>query len=342
MATVLGKRKSRVQKPDPSISQEEVQAKLAKFFEAKFKPLFPTAKQPKAGSEIGEGADEDQDDDDDDEEGIGSGSSDSDDDSWDGCSNDGEQDEADDDDDDDETSPAVEVVEVISHTDTYSTAPSTKNALADKRESRAWLSSRPPLPISKDDTPSSSNKKKNKATTTAEEDAPSLLKNDLALQRLLSESHLFSSAAAKSKANGDDNDPTEHAGRNRHLATDLRLSALGSKTSIYAQAKMPMRIRKGMRAAAESKEEKRRREARENGVVLERASGKKGGSFSSFKGGRRRGGGGGGGDIDAPDVGRLRNGTLTLSKRDIASVEGGGGRGARGGLEGGLKRRRRR
>ncbi|KAK5627832.1 hypothetical protein RRF57_003547 [Xylaria bambusicola] len=283
MVTVLRKRKSRIQKADPSVNPDEVQARLARCFAAQFPSLLPLAKPiPASEPEI-------------DSEESASGSEGSDDNSWDGFS----EDEA----GDDSSTPST-VVEVISHTDTYSTSTNT----LDKRESRAWLSSRPPLPTSID--ASSSANKKTKATT-AEEDAPSLLKNDLALQRLLAESHLFSSAGA------DSGDATEHVGRNRHLATDLRLSALGSKTSIYKQEKMPMSMRKGIQAAIEGRETKRRQEARENGIVLERPT-----TLKKTSKGKRNGPHA----IDAPAVGKMNNGMLRLSKRDIADLEGGGPR----------------
>ncbi|KAI0862396.1 hypothetical protein F4860DRAFT_473245 [Xylaria cubensis] len=285
MATVLGKRKLRTQKEGPSISPEEAQAKLAQFFEAQFKPLIPTAKSPSVPDETGDEPASDSD---------GSGN-----DSWDGISE-----------DDDESSTTSTVIEVVAHTEAYTT---TTNTL-DKRESRAWLSSRPPVTT---DTSSTSKIKKVKATT-AEEDAPSLLKNDLALQRLLSESHLFSSAAAKGGGDRDPGDATEHVGRNRHLATDLRLSALGSKRSIYKQEKMPMSFRKGIQAAAEGREAKRRREAKENGIVLERP-----GALSKKVAGKRKGPSRA---IDAPAVGRMNGGMLRLGKRDIADIEGGGPR----------------
>ncbi|KAI0545672.1 hypothetical protein F4679DRAFT_588276 [Xylaria curta] len=285
MATVLGKRKLRTQKEGLSISSEEAQAKLARFFEARFKPLIPTAKPPSVPDEKGDEPASDSD---------GSG-----DDSWDGLSE-----------GDDDSSTAPEVIEVVSHTEAYTT---TTNTL-DKRESRAWLSSRPPVST---DTSATSKIKKAKANT-AEEDAPSLLKNDLALQRLLSESHLFSSAAAKGGRDRDPADATEHVGRNRHLATDLRLSALGSKKSIYDQEKMPMSFRKGIQAAAEGREAKRRREAKENGIVLERP-----GALGKKAAGKRKGPSRA---IDAPAVGRMNGGMLRLGKRDIADIEGGGPR----------------
>ncbi|KAI0416723.1 hypothetical protein F5X98DRAFT_178535 [Xylaria grammica] len=288
MATILGKRKSRMQKAYTSVSHEEVQAKLARFFEAEFKPLVPIAKPTSTPEPQIE------------QENPASNSDDSGDDSWNGLSGDEAEDES--------STPST-VVEVVSHTDTYSVV---TNAL-DKRESRAWLSSRPPIPAS-DATRSSKNKKAKE--TTAEEDAPSLLKNDLALQRLLAESHLFSSAAI---GRGDSGDAIEHVGRNRHLATDLRLSALGSKTSIYKQAKMPMSFRKGIQAAASGREAKRRVEARENGIVLERPGASNLGKKASKE--KRNGSSGA---IDAPAVGRMNNGMLKLSKKDISDIEGSG------------------
>lgn len=138
------------------------------------------------------------------------------------------------------------------------------------------------------------------------------LKKDLALQRLLSESHLLESST----------NPVL-SGANRHRATDLRIQALGSKTSILKQAKMPMSHRKGIVAKQNLREETRRREARENGIILEKAKiTKKKGAESR----RDRGVGG-------PGVGKFSGGTLSLSKKDILEIEGpkrhSGGRGSK-------------
>jgi len=126
------------------------------------------------------------------------------------------------------------------------------------------------------------------------------LKNDLALQRLLKESHLL--------------DPTSRldpSGANRHKAIDLRLQSLGSKGSILAQEKMPLAHRKGITAKAAAKEQTRRREAKVNGIILERVvKMKKGGDQR-----RERGVGG-------PGIGKFRGGTLKLSKRDINEIQG--------------------
>ncbi|RYP06784.1 hypothetical protein DL764_002944 [Monosporascus ibericus] len=335
-ATVLGKRKSRTatKEESPSISQEEALAVLQRHFEAQFKPLPAPVAKPEPGPEESLSDDDDVD-----------GASE---DSWSGVS-----DAEDSDSDEDE-------IEVVSH------AKNTPSAAADisglsKRELKALLSSRVPS-VASTTTATSSSSSSSKRKTAADgegegEDAPSLVKNDLALQRLLAESHLFSKSGTSSSTPTSNNNSTttEHAGRNRHLANDLRLAALGSKRSVYAQARMPMGIRKGIAGAAAAREDKRRREARENGVVLERKSGGGGGVAMPAAGdwlrgfgakrkggsgeGRKKGGRGGGDRIavDAPAVGRLRNGMLKLSRRDISEIQGSGGG---SGMTKGKKRRR--
>jgi hypothetical protein len=146
------------------------------------------------------------------------------------------------------------------------------------------------------------------------------LKKDLALQRLLAESHLL-----------DSSDNASLSGNNRHKATDLRLQTLGAKTSLLRQQKMPLSHRKGIIAKQGEREEKRRREARENGIILEKATL---GTKKSKVGKRDRGVGG-------PGVGKFSGGTLTLSKKDIFDIEGprSAGRGGRGGRGGSARGR---
>lgn len=127
------------------------------------------------------------------------------------------------------------------------------------------------------------------------------LKNDLALQRLLKESHLLESASELA--------PT---GKNRHKALDLRMQSLGAKSSLY-QHKMPTAHRRGIKAKATSKDEKRRREAKENGIVLEKPAPKSKTGNNNKK--RDRGVGG-------PSVGKFSGGTLNLSQRDINAITG--------------------
>ncbi|RYP62822.1 hypothetical protein DL769_007150 [Monosporascus sp. CRB-8-3] len=335
-ATILGKRKSRTatEEESPSISQEEALAIFQRHFEAQFKPLPPSQIPAAASAAKPEPDPEESLSDGDDVDGASE-------DSWSGVS--GAEDSYSDEDE----------IEVVSHTKNTPSAAADVSGLS-KRELKALLSSR--VPSVATTTSSSSSSKRKPATDgegEGEEDAPSLLKNDLALQRLLTESHLFSkSSSSSSTATPNNNTTTEHAGRNRHLANDLRLAALGSKRSVYAQARMPMGIRKGIAGAAAAREDKRRREARENGVVLERKSGGGGvvpaaGDWLRGFGAKRKGGGGGerrrkggGGDriaVDAPAVGRLRNGMLKLSRRDISEIQGSGGG---SGMTKGKKRRR--
>lgn len=137
------------------------------------------------------------------------------------------------------------------------------------------------------------------------------MKHDLDLQRLLSESHLLEEARTASIP-----------GKHRHKAVDMRLQSLGSKESLFQQEKMPLAHRRGILAKAATREAVRRREARENGIILERPSGKS----NSSRARRERG-------VDVPAVGKFHGGTLKLSKRDVADIQGpsrSGGRGRRG------------
>lgn len=86
---------------------------------------------------------------------------------------------------------------------------------------------------------------------------------------------------------------------------------MGSKSSVFAQQKMPLAQRKGIVAKATEREELRRREAQENGLILHKAAKgkKKDGSM------RKRG-------IGAPSVGKFQGGMLKLSRKDIAEIEG--------------------
>jgi hypothetical protein len=229
----------------------------------------------------------------------------------------GEVDEKDDESDfsglSDDESAAITVID-------HSTSVSTDGIKLSKAELKKFMSSKAPSLL-----PTETVAGAIKAVKPADDADPSEatnLKNDLALQRLLSESHLL--------------DQTSHQleGKNRHKATDLRLQGLGAKTSILVQEKMPLSHKRGIMKKAAEKEEFRRREARENGIILERAkNAKKGGEKK-----RERG-------VGAPGVGRFSGGTLSLSKKDIAEIEGPkrtmssgkGKRGGRGGKRGGKR-----
>ncbi|KAF4548166.1 Hypothetical protein D9617_31g064020 [Elsinoe fawcettii] len=200
---------------------------------------------------------------------------------------------------------------------TAPTLPST--AILSGREKRDFMSARPPRSSS----PPTAQKGKQKRPPTdeeADEGEKLNLKNDLALQRLLSESHLLSSSGS------------EAAGKNRLKALELRLQGLGAKESVLAQKDMPLAHRKGIEGKKCRREEERRREAKENGIVLERE--KRAKNMER----RERGVGG-------PGVGRFEGGVLRLSKGDVEGIQGKnhggrggkrgrGGRGGRGGRRG--------
>ncbi|KAH0290862.1 hypothetical protein M436DRAFT_59879 [Aureobasidium namibiae CBS 147.97] len=268
--------------PEPESDAEDREALNEAFrraFEKRFKAIEED--KPEEVEDEEEELDEDEDED------------------WDGLS---EEDE----DDEDE-------VEVVEHN-----MSNFSRERADKAALKAFMSSKPPTST---DSPSTTtkqpSKKKDEDTeggTTEQEN----LKDDLALQRLLKESHLLDATSLS----------TDPSGKNRHKATDLRLLELGSKTSIFAQKNMPKHQRVGIQKKKESKEFERRREAKENGIVLERVR---------REGTDGKGGGFGGGDrrergIGNPSVGKFSGGTLRLSKRDVDGITGpkSSGRGGRG------------
>lgn len=288
---VLGKRKA----TEPSISEEEANEIFRRHFESRFAPLPETTPSKTT-------VESDHDDEPSDSE-------------WGGISSDEDNVsgvEASDVEDDDASDSPKEPssIQVIDH----STPQAPKPTLS-KSDLKAILSSRPSDPTA---LPSSTQPTKSKSSKTSmPEDAPSLLKQDLELRRLISESHLLSAnrnaSVFSATALGATAEPkTFAAGRTRQKATDLRVQALGSKSSILKQEKMPMSMRKGMAAAASARESKRRREAKENGVILERAaSGKKNRRDRP----RDRA-------VDAPGMGRFRGAELRLNKSDIKRLEG--------------------
>lgn len=228
----------------------------------------------------------------------------------------------------------VEVVDYSKPLPSSSTL-AAKNATMTKREMRAYLSSRPPDSASADRLAGSKAKPQAGGDDDPQnEDSKTLLANDLALQRLISESHILSAsnpfnAVGRGGASSAESDRAAFAeGRTRRLTTDLRLQRLGSKGSIFAQQKMPMGMRKGISAVREAKEERRRREARENGIVLEKAAAQGAGK----KGKRPKGVA-----VDMPGMGRFKDGELRLSKSEVRAVEMEGMR-----MDNGGKRRRRR
>ncbi|KAI4618743.1 hypothetical protein J4E80_005347 [Alternaria sp. BMP 0032] len=207
-------------------------------------------------------------------------------------------------------------VEVIEYQD-----PTRELDETERAEMKAFMSSKPPTSASITSNNTTTKKKQN---DDADPNESSMLKNDMALQRLLRESHLLSASSSGTST------PTLVAtGAARHKSQDLHLQALGAKGSIFTQKKMPMAQRKHMIDKARTTEEKRRADAKEAGIVLERENRvvKKGPEKK-----RERGVGG-------PSIGRFRGGTLSLSKKDVEGITGSGkkGKGGKGGAKKGKR-----
>ncbi|ROT38339.1 hypothetical protein SODALDRAFT_351412 [Sodiomyces alkalinus F11] len=286
MASVLGKRKSR--NTELSISEEEAQAIFRRHFEAQFKPL---PEQPKSNPQI---ADDD----------LATDTDESDDSEWGGIS-----------DEDDGDGSSEQSVEVIDHTSSNTHDPTVSMS---KRELKAFMSSRPP---STDTTPSSVPAPAEPPSDPEDEDERTLRAQDLALQRLLSESHLLASLTPGSVHSTAAAHKPFAAGRLRHKTTDLRIQSLAGADSIYDQKKMPMAMRKRILATRQARDDKRRREAKENGIILEHPSSINKNKKTLAPARPRRDQA-----VDAPAVGRLKGAQLRLSERDVRAIEGSGGR----------------
>ncbi|KAI5848912.1 hypothetical protein BZA05DRAFT_475227 [Tricharina praecox] len=188
-----------------------------------------------------------------------------------------------------------------------------------KREKRAFMSSKPPSLLAPTPTTTAPagrahGKSPEEKDDDAGEDEALNLKNDLALQQLLRESHLLE---------GGRDGSLEATGAARLKALNIRIEALGGKRDVAPQ-KMAMHMKKGIEGKKVEREKKRRREAKESGIVLEK-------EVKEFKK-RKRGGMAG---VDNPGVGRFKDGALVLSKRDVESITGGSGGRGKGGKRGG-------
>lgn len=201
---------------------------------------------------------------------------------------------------DDDDTPKVQVVE-------YKDTRLDSDEEVSKALKRAFMSSKPPT-SSTPTTQKPSIKKKDKAADDSTDAAN--LKNDLALQKLLRDSHILSASSS-----GASTPTLTTTGAARHKSTDLHLRSLGAKSSVFTQKKMPMAQRKHMADKARLTEQKRRHEAREGGIILEKEVREKGKDRERK---RERGVGG-------PSIGRFSGGTLTLSKKDVRSITGGPG-----------------
>ncbi|KAF2854145.1 hypothetical protein T440DRAFT_269503 [Plenodomus tracheiphilus IPT5] len=199
-------------------------------------------------------------------------------------------------------------VEVVEYTDTKRERDAAERVLK-----KAFMSSKPPT---SETAPAKSLSVKKQQDDDEVGDVANL-KNDLALQKLLRDSHLLSASSSGAST-------LVATGIARHKSTDLHLQSLGAKTSVFTQKKMPMAQRKHMIQKARDTEAKRRADAKEAGIVLERE--RKVVKVDKEKKRER--------SVGGPSIGRFKGGTLSLSKKDVRSITGGGGGGKGNGKKG--------
>ncbi|KAL8409009.1 hypothetical protein RB594_007453 [Gaeumannomyces avenae] len=339
MPSVLGKRKARSHEKSSATkadTQQDPQDIFRRLFEQRFTPLepAPSTRRPKhAAPTTAHDDSDDFDDDDTDEDGLDSdedGDTDLDDDEdgagseWGGVS-----------DADGDSIDGSDEVEVVDH----SCNPLASDAAPSmtKQELKAYMSSRPPSITTESKQQPPPQGRKSKKTAATAEDSADLLANDLALQRLLSESHLLSAATAGHASSSATLLSSVAAtpaagsaafaqGRLRRRTADLRMQALGSRESVFAQPAMPLAIRRGIAQHRAAREQRRRREARECGVILEAPSSSSSSAKSRAGGGGGGGGGGGarrgGPKVGMPGVGKMRGAELRISARDVRDIEG--------------------
>lgn len=282
--------------PGESSDEEDMQELFRRAFEKKFKPLDvePVASKDKETPVEDEVKDHDEEQDSEAE------------DDWSGLS-------------DDDNTPNVEVVEY------RDTAYDDSDEATSKALKRAFMSSKPPTSMSAKPTSSLSTTKR-KPTDADDTGEVANLKNDLALQKLLRDSHILSASSS-----GASTPTLTTSGAARHKSTDLHLQSLGARGSVFTQKKMPMAQRKHMATVARTTEAKRRHDAREGGIVLEKEK------REPKKDERKRER-----SVGGPSIGKFKGGTLSLSKKDVRSITGGpGSQGGKGkGLKGKGKPRR--
>ncbi|KAF5099484.1 hypothetical protein D0Z00_001616 [Geotrichum galactomycetum] len=193
----------------------------------------------------------------------------------------------------------------------------TESFIPDKRQKKLFMSSHAPKqepiePPAKRDPKDESEEQLN-------------LDNDLALQRLIKESHILAEAGLS----GVDIS-TGITGRARHKTLDLRLDELGLATAKTGQ--IPMNMRKGMVAKKAQRKERHIREAKEAGIVLARETKKELPLGKRDKSKWRERG------LKINSVGRETRNGLFISKSEISKYTGTSS-GSGGGKRKGGKRR---
>ncbi|KAF3923744.1 hypothetical protein ABW20_dc0108931 [Dactylellina cionopaga] len=170
-----------------------------------------------------------------------------------------------------------------------------------KPSRQSFMTSKPPSSIHSSAINSAKPKNKDDKADPAEEAIN--LKNDLALHRLLRESHLL-----------DKETLTHSSGANRLKAIESRIQSLGGtplQKLTGAEARIPLHIKKGMARKQAMREDKRKKVARENGIVVAKET-------KSKKSRERKRDAG----VGNPSVGKFRKGALVLSRRDVMGMKG--------------------
>ena len=274
MPTILGKRKRREHQQEdlatqlPTNTQALYQEALRRHFEANFESIEPPAYNSSALSLSGQ---------DDSELRTPNTDAES---EWEGLSDE-------------------ENIEIVSHVST--------TIIHDGEETvrslrKRFMTSKPPQEDSKFST---SKNKSDSGEEIGSGNVSNLTAEDIALQRLLHESHLLRGTTGSIQPS---------TLKTRQATQDLRLQMLGAKqaANVIGAGNMPMAMRKGIENKKRMKEQDRRREAKESGVILEKEV------ETSFKDKRRKRSR----DVGAPAVGKWRGGTLVLGKKDVAEIEG--------------------
>ncbi|KAK9473611.1 uncharacterized protein V1510DRAFT_362907 [Dipodascopsis tothii] len=266
-----------------------------------------------AEDEDDEDGDEDDEDDDDDEEDADVGDS-------------MDEDEDDEDEDDSDSASDSDAPQVVRF-DGSSTVPV---AAPSKRERKAFMSATAPK-RTLSAAPAA-------AAAADDDDDRANLKNDLALQRLITESHILHEAQRKGGASLSTDflfNPTGkarlktldarieslaalHGGNHRNAAFKRKQSdpysldpaaLISSDRAKFNKQKMPMQMRKGIVGKAAERAESRERHARESGIVLPKGITKKKG-----KPGRRER------SLTVNGVGHFTRGGLVISKKEHAQT----------------------
>ena len=177
-----------------------------------------------------------------------------------------------------------------------------EDAYARRYEKRSFMTSKPP-------SMANTNAKRSNDDSDSEDPqtAQTLLKNDLALSRLIRESNLLDQSTSIFTTNIAPK--TRKTLQTRQRMTESRLAALGAKDSVLDQKNMPRVIKMGIGSKKTQREEKRRREAKENGVILEKPTTQKKAALAR----RER-------SVGNPGVGKFKGGRLELNKHDLKKL----------------------